>query len=210
MARTFPTDGQSPCDFYASGAPARALGHFQWDLNATSTPAGDAVVFIDVNDDSTRAGGTVSGLRIDYTIDADKTGANYNNAIEINLTASDNACFFNGIEIYATTSGNPTIETIIPIDMYLESCGSACGAYYAMRIQLYTGMATAADGFFSLRDIGSGGADFIMQFESAPMATYLFKQDSTGSPFVGGSHTSVHGYLRCYIAGNVCYIPLYT
>lgn len=168
-----------------------------------------AALSLTVTDTTTIASGYNKGIYLSYTSSGAKTGGTVN-GIAIDFVWSANLVLANGIDIYLAASGTRTADTIVGIHIYMDdpSTGISAGAYYGIRLQLYCGRA-AVDGFISLRDIGSGGANWVMQWESAAMAYYFINQDTAGIPFVGGSHTSVHGYLRCNI-GGVCYIPLFT
>jgi hypothetical protein len=124
MARTFPTDGVSPCDFYASGAPDRALGHFQWDLSGSSAPDADAALFMDINDATTISSGDIYGLRVDYASTGTKTGGSIH-PLTVEVTVSAYVDFIYPIAVWTETSGNPTIDQYQAFYCYMGDGGTS-------------------------------------------------------------------------------------
>lgn len=182
---------------------------YEWDITKTHTgTSAKNGMHLTVGDATTIASGYPSGILVSYNATGTKTGGTVA-CYACEMTVTGNTTTVEGIDIYMTQSGNDTIDSMQGIAIYIEDPGSGCGALYGMRMQLYN-RAAVITGCMSFRNIGSGVMDFVIQLEDAGFATYFIKQDGTGGPFVGGSHTSVHGYYTCYIAGNVCYIPLYT
>jgi hypothetical protein len=210
LDRTFPTDGKSPCDFYAYGAPDRALGHFQWSLTGSSAPDGDAVVFIDVDDATTISSGDIHGLKIDYASTGTKTGGNIH-PFTVEATVSGFIDFMYAVGVWTETSGNPTIDQYTSFYCYMGDGGTGVNEAQCLHLAYDHDNAATASRFIRMRNHGSTTMTTALRLEGSNPCTYLLDLQQESLPFQGTVLSgSIAARIRVRAGGNDYYLPLYT
>lgn len=193
MARTFPTVGVSPCDFY-SAACDRPLGYFEWDIPSTVTTALDGCVYIKVADGSATTSGYQRGLYINYTSDGAKTSSAEVNALGIDMTVSAALPYAYMQSLYFVTSGNPTIGLVSPMTIYVDDLGTACASFHMLDLQYgSTNAATTRGTYFRIRNHADNtptSVFYIQANNNASAATYFIDQDNVTTGPVAAAVTA--------------------
>lgn len=211
MTRTFPTDGLSPCDFYDSVAPSRALGFFHWDLSGSNTPAADGMVVLKYADASTH-GGYCRALLIDMDITGTRSsGSAWTRGLDIQMAVTgDYWRYLSGINISYEVTDGIDCKMVHGIYMYLGDVGSGT-ANVICCLDLEREITTAADyqdTFIKFYVHGSGTAGSIFHIEGAPyIANYLFEVPQNNIPFSSASsHGTETNKVACKIGTQTVYL----
>jgi len=207
--RTLPTDGMSPCDFYDSVAPTRALGHFQWDLSGSSAPAADACVLLDINDATTIASGTITGLSINYAASGTKTGGTVQ-ALGIDMIITANTTYAYGMNVYTSDAGDYTMEILTAFNIYMEDPGTAVSRYFAFNVGMDNDSAPAGEsGMLRFRNHGSRSLDCIFQIEASNSANHLFNLTKASLPYHSANVSVQDGKIAIKVQGTTKWLQLY-
>jgi len=211
MARTFPTDGVSPCDFYGHGQPTRALGHFQWDLTGGTIPAADAMVLFDINDATTISTGTIYGFKVDDTVSGTKTGGK-DIAMGIRLTISGASTRNTALEIY-TVVGEYVTNSLRGIRLYMDTCTTSPATVYGIDVNI-VGTSLTACHAFQVYNHGTSAFTSVFNLPNAAqdIATNLFIFGAANQLPLSASTTgeAVTQKVACLVGGATRYLHLHS
>ena len=158
VSRTYPIDGASPCDFYDSGAPDKALAHFQWDLKGANAPAYHAMVTLDINDTTVRSSGTITGLFVDYVTSGTNTGGAVQSAA-INMTIEGDINQAYNLNVGIGTIANKTVGFLSAISVYINDIGTAVSNLVGIDIgRVATNQASNRDTFIRCKGHSASGS----------------------------------------------------
>lgn len=215
MARTFPTAGVSPCDFYSSTCD-RPLGYWEWDVPSTITSAINCC-HIKVADGAATTSGYMRGLYIDYTNDGAKTTSAEINPLGVDVTVSAAVPYAYIASLYMATSGNPTIGLISAVTIYLDDIGTGVSSVHMLDLQTGNPTASAAstrEAYMRIRNHGTGTPTSVMFLQAnnnAKAATNFIEQDSVtvGPVAAAGTTTGDEAYtykVRCLYGSTTFYL----
>ena len=225
VSRTYPIDGASPCDFYDSGAPDKALAHFQWDLKGANAPAYHAMVTLDINDTTVRSSGTITGLFVDYVTSGTNTGGAVQSAA-INMTIEGNIPTAYNLNLGTGTIANKTVGTLVPLSIYINDIGTAVGNFFGIDIgRVATNQASDRDTFIRFKGHSASGSSktlFYLEGTNAKLAEQFIMVSGIGqdelldtSVNLGSGHTRA-GVLKVGLEAVIgdgvttqYYIPLW-
>ena len=226
VSRTYPAAGPSPCDFYDSGRPDKALGHFQWDLKGANAPTYHACVTLDINDATTRSSGSITGLFVDYVTSGTNTGGLAQSAA-INMTIEGDIPIAYNLNLGTGTIANKTVGTMVVLSIYVNDIGTAVGNFIGIDIgRVANNQASDRDTFMRFKGHSTSGlsktvfylegtnnklAEQFIMFAGVGTSDWLDTSVNLGS---GHSRAGVLKVgLEAVIGGGVTtqyYIPLYT
>ena len=226
VSRTYPAAGPSPCDFYDSGRPDKALGHFQWDLKGDNAPTYHACVTLDINDATTRSSGSITGLFVDYVISGTNTGGLAQSAA-INMTVEGDIPTAYNLNLGTGTIANKTVANLSVLSIYVNDIGTAIGNFIGIDIgRVANNQASDRDTFMRFKGHSTSGLSktiFYLEGTNAKLAEQLIMIGGIGtgelldtSVNVTVSHTQTAVFkvgLESVIGAGVTtqyYIPLYT
>jgi hypothetical protein len=167
-----------------------------------------------VTDSGTPSTGYTRGLYIGWTNTGNRTGDAEINGIGVDLTLDGDVVYAYGASFYAVHSGNPTLDFVAPISIYVDDLGTACGNMVGIDIGLAGGSNSPSGrhAFMRFRNHSSGAVpDAIFLIEGNGGADYLMSIDTAAGIVTAGAVSGSQSHkLNIKINSVDYFIPLNT
>lgn len=167
---------------------------------------------LNISDIGTPSSGINRGVYINYTQNGIKTGSAEVNCFAIDLALQKAVINAYPIALYISSSGNPAINLVSPISMYVDDLGTGIGNFSCL--DLGVAITNAPSGRFCFARLVRQGAGALLtdafRLEAGPctnLFNFAVNTDPIAAGAVGGSQDKK---IKCVVAGTTYYIPMNT
>lgn len=201
---------------YIEAAKASRAWYSNTTLTGGSTTTRN-VMDVQVTDETTNTANYQRGVYVNWTATGDKTSSGEINCFAVDLTLTgSNTPYAYGYVFYASASGNPTLDFVAPISIYVDDLGNACSGLVGVDIGFAgTNSPASRHAYIRCRQHAAAIPQTVLLLEGSQTADYLLEtQNLSYPPFDAGTGASSNciGHIAVRDqagGGNTRYLRLY-